>query len=85
LEYNHLSESDEVSPGIILKLQPADNETANTDNSEKMLKRNRHIVQPKEGLYAISHKYKISVAQIKDWNSLTTDELKIGQELIVSP
>ena len=43
-----------------------------------------YAVQPKEGLYAISKKYGVSVAQLKEWNNLTDDNLKIGQELIVS-
>lgn len=42
-----------------------------------------HEVQPKEGLYSISKKYGVTIEQIKKWNNLTTDEIKIGQKLIV--
>jgi LysM repeat protein len=45
---------------------------------------NTHIVQPKEGLYAISKKYNITVQQLREWNNLTTDDLRIGQELIIA-
>ena len=43
-----------------------------------------HTVQPKEGLYAIAKKYKVSIQQLKEWNKLQADTLSIGQELIVS-
>ena len=43
-----------------------------------------HTVQPKEGLYAIAKKYKVSIQQLKEWNKLQADILSIGQELIVS-
>ena len=43
-----------------------------------------YAVQPKEGLYAISKKYGVTVAQLKEWNNLTDDNLKVGQQLIVS-
>ena len=43
-----------------------------------------HEVQPKEGLYAISKKYNISVQEIKELNSLTAEDLKVGQQLIIT-
>ena len=43
-----------------------------------------HIVAPKEGLYAISKKYNVTVQQLKEWNNLQGDSLSIGQELIIS-
>ena len=43
-----------------------------------------HQVQAKEGLYAIARKYQVTVQQLRSWNSLATDDLKIGQQLIVS-
>jgi LysM repeat protein len=43
-----------------------------------------HLVAPKEGLYGIARKYNVTVQQLKEWNKLETDEVKIGQELIVS-
>jgi LysM repeat protein len=42
-----------------------------------------HTVVAKETLYSISRQYNISVAQLKQWNNLTTDELKLDQQLIV--
>ncbi|HQY12759.1 MAG: LysM peptidoglycan-binding domain-containing protein [Ferruginibacter sp.] len=43
-----------------------------------------HTVEPKEGLYAIARKYNVTVQQLKDWNKLEGNGLKIGQEIIVS-
>lgn len=42
-----------------------------------------HEVAPKEGLYAISKKYGVTVAQLKEWNNLNNDQLQIGQKLII--
>jgi LysM repeat protein len=42
-----------------------------------------HTVAAKETLYSVSRQYSISVEQLKLWNNLTTDELKLGQQLIV--
>lgn len=43
-----------------------------------------HTVQQKEGLYTISKKYNVTVAQIKEWNNLASDNLSVGQKLIVN-
>ncbi|MEO5908255.1 MAG: glucosaminidase domain-containing protein [Ginsengibacter sp.] len=43
-----------------------------------------HEVLPKESLYGISKKYGVSVDELKKWNNLTSDNLKIGQQLIIS-
>ena len=45
----------------------------------------KHVVQPKETLYALSIKYKVTVEQIKSWNNLLNNNLTIGQVLVVSP
>lgn len=43
-----------------------------------------HTVQPKESLYGISKKYDVTVDDLKKWNNLTSDNLHIGQQLIIS-
>ena len=43
-----------------------------------------YTVQPKESLYGISKKYGVTVDDIKKWNNLTSDNLQIGQQLIIS-
>jgi len=52
-----------------------------SDNSTSA--RNLHTVEAKETLFSIAAKYNISVQQIKDWNSLTGNELQVGQQLRV--
>lgn len=42
-----------------------------------------HIVEASETLYSISRKYEITVGDLKKWNGLQSNEIGIGQELIV--
>ncbi len=81
LKYNDLKENDVVKQGTKIFLKPV------TDKEEKAFVQQDvkfHIVQPKEGLYSISRKYNVSVQDIRTWNNLVSDELKIGQKLIIS-
>ncbi len=41
----------------------------------------KHTVQPKETLFSLSKEYEVTIEQIKSWNTLTNDNLIIGQEL----
>ena len=43
-----------------------------------------HIVAKGETLYSISKKYNISIDQIKTWNNLTDEHVKLGTLLIIS-
>ncbi len=43
-----------------------------------------HKVEAKETLYFISRKYGITVQQLKDWNRIEGDDVKVGSILIVS-
>ena len=86
LEYNNIAEDGLLQEDrlIYLEQKPANAPAVVTTAPQQPAATKKHIVQPKEGLYAISKKYGTSVQQLKDWNSLTSDELKIGQELIVA-
>lgn len=42
-----------------------------------------HIVKPKETVYRISVKYKISTAKLKKLNHMTNNNLTVGQKLLV--
>lgn len=44
-----------------------------------------HTVQPQETLFSISKKYRVSITELKRWNNLETNSLKVGQELTVYP
>jgi LysM repeat protein len=93
LKYNDLNENSLVAAGTKLKLNPdASNEqsvaimeTTPAAVSKPPATSNKiHAVQPKEGLYSIAKNYQVSVQQLREWNNLATDDLKIGQQLIVS-
>ncbi len=43
-----------------------------------------HTVAAKETLYSIARTYGMTVGQLKEWNGLTADEVKIGQVLTVA-
>lgn len=45
---------------------------------------NTHTVAAQETMYAISRKYGITIQQIKDWNQLTSNDLKPGQKIFTS-
>jgi LysM repeat protein len=42
-----------------------------------------HVVESGQGLYAVATKYKVTMADLRKWNNLTTDVLTSGQVLIV--
>lgn len=42
-----------------------------------------HEVMPKETLYSLSKKYGVQTSQLQEWNSLTGNDIRIGQQLIV--
>ncbi|WP_031525647.1 LysM peptidoglycan-binding domain-containing protein [Dyadobacter crusticola] len=44
----------------------------------------KHIVEPGQTLYRVAVKYGVLMADLRKWNNLTDDNLKDGQELIVS-
>lgn len=84
-EYNGLQGTEKVNAGSRLKLRPAAKEQPSLVKDEpKSSGVKTYAVQPKEGLYSISKKHGISVAQLKEWNNLDGDNLQIGQQLIVS-
>jgi LysM repeat protein len=44
-----------------------------------------HTVQPQETLFSISKKYNVSIAEIKSWNNLESNNLSVGQKLTIYP
>jgi len=89
LSYNNMSRNTPVTAGSRLALQPMLDVAAANDKPKPVVQQSvavvkYHEVQPKEGLYAISKKYGVTVQQLRDWNNLSNDNLSIGQQLIVS-
>lgn len=51
---------------------------------EMQSRRATHIVVAKETLFSISKQYGITVQQLKDWNGITGNELRIDQVLLIT-
>ncbi|MGI8583126.1 MAG: glucosaminidase domain-containing protein [Chitinophagaceae bacterium] len=84
-EYNDLKADEKIFAGSKLKLKAKAKEQPDlVKETLEITTIKTYAVQPKEGLYVISKKYGVTVAQLKEWNNLTDDNLKVGQQLIVS-
>ena len=79
--YNNLSQTELPEADSKLYLQPG---LPSSGYKTIQLTYKMHVVEPKESLYAIARKYNVTVKQLREWNQLDTDDLKIGQEIIVS-
>ncbi len=92
--YNQLSSGTVLKKGQTIRLKPGEAFTSapvptNTAAAIKVAapvadSKKIHEVQSKEGLYSIAKKYNLSIEEIKQWNQLTSDDLKVGQQLIIS-
>ncbi len=82
MEYNNLKADSKLYPKTKLFLQPAGLQSEVKSTSGKKAK--VHQVGPKEGLYSIARTYNVTVQELKEWNKLDSDNLKVGQEIIVS-
>ncbi len=83
--YNRLSPHTVISPGTRLSLKPGALTAANRPAPQASAATGKtHRVQPREGLFAIARQYGVTVQQLREWNSLESDQLSIGQQLIVS-
>ena len=81
--------SDEIRIGQELivsggKEKPSETTVATRAAAEKPASAKTHTVANGEGLYAIARKYGVSVTDLKRWNSLESDEIRIGQELTLT-
>ncbi len=85
LDYNQVNEDTDLNPGMKVYLQPvAERDQANAIQASSASTKSRtYEVKPKEGLYSVAKKHSVTVQQLRDWNNLTSDDLKIGQQLIV--
>jgi LysM repeat protein len=83
-QYNGLNGNPTLKGGTKISLRPGIAKTAPTPPQAILPQQKMHEVLPREGLYAISKKYNVTVQQLKEWNNLTSDELRVGQQLIIS-
>ena len=96
--YNHLTANDYLVAGTKVYLKPQMDfqqiatandhpqivQVKNYDQSSESPNSNTYTVHPHESLYGISKKYGVSVDDLRRWNHLTSNNLQIGQQLIIS-
>ena len=83
-QYNNLSPRDVVKMGTIINLRPGALQVAPAPIVAPVSVKKLHEVQAKEGLYGIAKKYNVSIDEIKEWNQLESNDLKLGQQLIIA-
>ncbi len=78
-----LSLKDSISAIKAMKYEPyaAAYFEADEKNTQKKVVKVEHTVTPGETLNSIAAKYKCEVDEIKEWNSLEDDDIKVGQVL----
>ena len=81
LEYNDLKLDSKLDTKTKLFLQPGFKSRVKSEGGQKS---KVHLVGFKEGLYTIARTYNVTVQQLKEWNKLNSQNLKIGQKIIVS-
>ena len=80
LPQTEIAKTDVPAAGIVVDTATAIQVTQTVDAKKSKV----HLVAAKEGLYSIARTYNVTVQQLKEWNKLESDNLKIGQEIIVS-
>ena len=82
---------DALKMGAVVKVPYAGNTSATASSGQAATRENTmtapgktHRVSSGEGLFSIARKYNVPVSDLRKWNSLSSDELRIGQDLIVS-
>ena len=82
LKYNDIKNEGVLASRTMIALRPGV-ALQQVEPEQEMSSKKIHQVMPKEGLYAISKKYNVSVLDIKEWNNLSNDQLRVGQQLII--
>jgi LysM repeat protein len=91
-EWNHLS-SNTIQPGekLIISKTEKHNKVAskkNNENSRATVQETKTSkiytrVKPGESLYTLARKYHVSAKKLKEWNNLSTNKIKVGENLVV--
>jgi LysM repeat protein len=81
LDYNKLWGNEDIAAGVKIFLKPGLKQTTVVTAAAPA---KLHTVQAKEGLYGIAKKYNVTVQQLRQWNGLESDALRIGQQLKVN-
>ncbi len=71
-------------PAVVVKTEQEVSKPNREETAQPIPASGLHTVASKETLYSIARQYGLTVSQIKSWNSLEEDELKVGQVIAVS-
>lgn len=69
---------------LIIKMKTSGTLATNNTVPAMQTVKGVHTVEAKETLFSIARQHNITVQQLREWNSLAGDEVKIGQTLFVS-
>lgn len=81
-KWNNLA-GNTLSAGQELIVKAPEAKTISSPDYKKL--KGVHVVTEKETLFSIAKAYGASLQQLREWNNLTTDEVKTGQPLFVLP
>jgi LysM repeat protein len=74
---------DEATNALIAPAKPLEKVVVKKQEEIKSIESGIHIVSAKQSLLTIANLHKVTMADIRKWNNLTTDVLKEGQRLLV--
>jgi LysM repeat protein len=74
---------DEATNALIAPDKPIEKVIAKKQEEIKPTETGIHVVSAKQSLLTIANLYKVTMADIRKWNNLTSDLLKEGQRLLV--
>ncbi len=73
------------APAVVVKTEQEVSKSNNKEEATRPVPASGlHTVASKETLYSIARQYGLSVSQVRSWNSLENDELKVGQVIAIS-
>jgi len=79
LAYNGLEETSNLNAGQTIYLKYSEEAIPDAPDQTATY----HKVKANETLKSIAEKYKVSIADLKEWNHLTTEKIKPGQNIII--
>ncbi|RAV98307.1 LysM peptidoglycan-binding domain-containing protein [Pseudochryseolinea flava] len=86
-QWNNLSDNS-LSIGQELSIKKRNTQgTASSNVSTPVItpsQKGVHVVDTKETMYSIARQYNVTVDQIREWNGIQGNDLKVGQSLIVA-
>jgi LysM repeat protein len=74
---------DEATNALIAPAKPLEKVVVKKQEEVKPIESDIHIVSAKQSLLTIANLHKVTMADIRKWNNLTSDILKEGQRLLV--